>query len=443
FGNMDDRTEFHLRLTSPGKYKMAATGRLVNSQKGKGTLTTEWESQIPFSVVGFNYGDFVEKSASDPKLKVTAYAGREAPDELKTLQSELDVAGMATMGDAASHYGILTGGFNTASNAQYAAKISLVAMRLYENYFGPLPFKTISVTEQPIRGYAQSWPTLVFLPYDSLLDATTRNNLRLQTTGEEREFYDLVAAHEMSHQWWGHLVGWKTYRDQWLSEGFAEFSSVLYLQATEPQKWDDFWDLKRKWLLGKDPAGKRPVDIGPIVLNYQLNSYLEPASSFHLIYDKGAYVLEMLRTMLEDTKAKEPDATFISIMRDFASTYTGKSASTADFEHIVEKHVGQPMDWFFNEWVYGDQTPTYDFSYQLQDAGKGKTTVTFKLTQSGVSNSFQMGVPLYVTYKGKTGRIGFVQMKGSTTRNSQFQLPFRPGNISIDARRNLLAVVHE
>ncbi len=444
FGNMDDRTEFHLRITSPEKYKLAATGRLVKSQKNHNTLTTEWVSEIPFSVVGFNYGNFVTKSASTPQLTVTAYAGKEVPNELKELQNALDVAGLATMGDAASHYGILTGGFNTASNAQYAAKVSLAAMRLYENYFGPLPFKTISVTEQPVRGYAQSWPTLIFLPYDSLLDATTRNNLHLQTTGEEREFYNLVAAHEMAHQWWGHLVGWKTYRDQWLSEGFAEFSSALYLQATEPKKWDDFWDLKRKWLLGKDRAGNRPVDVGPIDLNFQLDSYLEPGTSYHLRYDKGAYVLEMLRTMLEDVKAKDPDATFISIMHDFTKTYAGKSASTADFERIVEKHVGQSMEWFFNEWVYGDETPTYNFSYQLQDAGgKGKTAVSIKLTQSGVSDSFQMGVPLYVTYQGKTGRIGFVRMKGSSTRSAEFKLGFRPSKISIDARRNLLAVIHE
>ncbi len=443
FGNMYDRTEFHLRITCPEKYKMAATGRLVKTQKDQGALTTEWESQIPFTVVGFNYGDFVTKSASDPKLTVTAYAGKEIPNELKQVQNELDIAGLATRSNAEAQYAILTGGFDTASNAQYAAKVSLAAMRLYEDYFGPLPFKTVSVTEQPIRGYAQSWPTLIFLPYDSLLDATTRNNLHLQDTAEEQEFYDLVAAHEMSHQWWGHLVGWKTYRDQWLSEGFAEFSSALYLQASEPKKWDNFWDIKRKWLLGTDRAGKRPVDIGPLVLNDQLNSYLEPNASTLLIYEKGAYVLEMLRMILEDTKAKNPDATFISIMHDFTSTYAGKNASTADFQHIVEKHVGQPMDWFFKEWVYGDETPTYNFSYQLQDAGNGKTTVTFNLTQSGVSDSFQMGVPLYFTYKGKTGRLGFVQMKGSTTRSARFQLPFHPSNVSIDARRNLLAVVHE
>lgn len=443
FGTMDDRTEFHLRITSPEKYKVTATGRLLKSNKDHDNLTTEWESQIPFSVVGFNYGNFVTKSASTPQLTVTAYAGKEVPNELKEVQNALDVAGLVTGGDAASRYGILTGGFNTASNAQYAAKVGLAAMGLYENYFGPLPFKTISITEQPIRGYAQSWPTLIFLPYDSLLDSTTRNNLHLQDTGEAREFYNLVAAHELAHQWWGHLVGWKSYRDQWLSEGFAEFSSALYLEASDPKKWNDFWDLKRKWLLGKDRAGKRPVDVGPIDLNFQLDSYLEPDTSYHLRYDKGAYVLEMLRMILQDTRSKDPDSGFISMMRDFTKTYAGKNASTADFERVVEKHVGQPMGWFFNEWVYGDETPTYNFSYHLQDAGSGKTVVTFELTQSGVSDSFQMAVPLYVTYKGKTGPIGFVQMKGSSTRKAQFKLGFRPSNISIDARRNLLAVIHE
>jgi len=443
FGSFNDRTEFHLRITSPKRYELAATGRLVKTQKDHDTVTSEWESQIPFSVAGFNYGDFVTKSASDPELTVTAYAGKEVPNELKQVQNALDVAGLVTRGDAAAEYGVLTGGFNTASNTLYAARVSLAAMRLYENYFGPLPFKTISVTEQPVLGYGQSWPTLIFLSYDSLLDSTTRNNLHLQDTGEEREFYNLVAAHEMSHQWWGHLVGWKTYQDQWLSEGFAEFSSALYLQATDPKKWEDFWDLKRKWLLGKDRAGVRPVDVGPIVLNDQLDSYLEPTASQHLIYEKGAYVLEMLRMILEDTKSKNPDAAFISIMRDFTSTFAGKNASTADFQRMVEKHVSQPMDWFFNEWVYGDETPAYDFRYQLQDGGSGKTTVSFTLTQSGVSDSFQMGVPLYVTYQGKTGRIGFVQMNGASTRNARFQLPFHPSNISIDAERNLLAVVHE
>jgi aminopeptidase N len=59
------------------------------------------------------------------------------------------------------------------------------------------------------------------------------------------------------------------------------------------------------------------------------------------------------------------------MMRDFAATYASKNASTEDFRKMVEKHSGQPMDWFFNEWVYGREVPHYDFRYNLKDGGDG------------------------------------------------------------------------
>ena len=79
--------------------------------------------------------------------------------------------------------------------------MSYSALKLYEYYFGSLPFRTVSVTEQPVRVFGQSWPTLIFLPYDSLPDATTRHSLGRQDFPEEREFYNVVAVHEMAHQW--------------------------------------------------------------------------------------------------------------------------------------------------------------------------------------------------------------------------------------------------
>jgi hypothetical protein len=109
-------------------------------------------------------------------------------------------------------------------------------LALYSFLFGDLPFNTVSVTEQPIRGYGQSWPYLIFPPYDTFLDATTRNNLELQSSSSAQEFYNVVGVHEMAHQWWGHLVGWKTYHDPWLSEGTAEFASVMYLRQFQPRK---------------------------------------------------------------------------------------------------------------------------------------------------------------------------------------------------------------
>jgi hypothetical protein len=148
FGAFDDRTLFTLYLRSPKKYKLIATGRLVRSEKQHDALETDWETDVPYSVVGFNYGDFVEKSHSDPHLTVTANSGREIPDELRGLQSALDMADLARGsrgGSVAGQLGITTGGFNTASNAAYAANVSFQALKLYEYYYGALPFQSISI----------------------------------------------------------------------------------------------------------------------------------------------------------------------------------------------------------------------------------------------------------------------------------------------------------
>jgi hypothetical protein len=446
FGAYDDRTLFTLHFRSPKKYKFVATGRLVRSEKQHDALATDWETDVASSVVGFNYGDFVEKSHFDPNLTVTAYGGKEVPDELRGLQSALDLADLAQgpmHGNTAAQLGITTGGFNTAANTQYAAAVSFQALKLFEYYYGALLFKSISVTEQPVRGYAQSWPTLIFLPYDSLLDATTRNQLRLQDTAEAREFYNVVAVHEMAHQWWGHTVGWKTYHDEWLSEGFAEFSASLYVRKLEPGKVRGFWDLKRKWLLDKDAAGHRPVDVGPLWLGLQLPSYMEGNLYRILVYDKGAYVLEMLRVLLEDPRLREPDQRFIETMRDFRATYASKNASTEDFRKIVEKHFGEPMEWFFNEWVYGREVPHYDFHYDLKDGGGGKTILEYSLKQSEVSDQFAMRVPVYVQVNGQPRRLGFLAIQGPREVHGQVALPFRPEKVTLDEFHSILCTVSQ
>lgn len=446
FGAADDRTLFSLHFSSPKKYKFIATGRLVGSKKQHDALETDWETDVAYNVVGFNYGDFVEKSRSDPHLTVTAYNGRAIPDELQGLQSALDLAdfagGINTPG-AAGQLGITTGGFNTAANAGYAADLSFQALKLFEYYYGALPVKNISVTEQPIRGYGQSWPTLIFLPYDSLLDATTRNQLRLQDTAEAREFYNIVAVHEMAHQWWGHTVGWKTYHDEWLSEGMAEFSAGLYVRKSEPGKVRSFWDLKRKWLLDKDTAGHRPVDVGPLWLGLQLPTYQEGNLYRVLVYDKGAYVLEMLRVLLEHLKRRDPDQRFIEMMRDFAATYASKNASTEDFRRVVEKHAGEPMEWFFNEWVYGREVPHYDFRYNLKDGGGGKTVLEFSVKQSDVSDKFVMRVPVYAHANGQLSRLGFFTIHGSREIHGEVSLPTRPEKVTLDEFHSILCTVNQ
>ncbi|MBN2318911.1 MAG: hypothetical protein JXR49_07530 [Acidobacteria bacterium] len=441
FKFLDDRTMFRLKAHSPKNYKFLASGSLVSSEKKKKELVTIWKSEIPLGVFGFNYGDFVESSNSSQSLTVTAYSGKEIPNELKQLEMELSVAELAGYGREINQMGIMTGGFNTAQNVKYAAGISFQAFSLFEFLYGPLPFKTISVTEQPIRGYGQSWPNLIFLPYDSLLDATTRNSLGLQDMGEERGFYQTVAVHEMAHQWWGHLVGWNTYHDQWLSEGLAEFSCAMYLKQFQPGSLNEFWGMKRQWLLSNNRFGYRPVDAGPLWMNTQLDTYR--GGSSRIIYEKGAYVIEMLRVMMYDPSTKNPDARFITMMKDFMKTYAGKNASTGDFRKTVEKHIGEPMDWFFDQWVYGTRIPSYDFSYQISDAGDGKTKLDMTLTQSNVGESFRVHLPLYAQVEGGLAYLGTIKTVGTGPVKTTVQLPMRPNSVLLDPGRSILAHINQ
>jgi aminopeptidase N len=356
------------------------------------------------------------------------------------VEAEMNLLELAGAGREVAQTGIMRGGFNTAANVKYAANLSTQAFRLFEYLYGPLPYKAVSVTEQPIRGYGQSWPNLIFLPYDSLLDSTTRHSLKLQESAEAREFYNTVAVHEMSHQWWGHLVGWKTYHDQWLSEGMADHASALYLRQFEPNKWNSFWDLRRTWLLSKNNSGYRPVDAGPIWLNEQLNEHNQFGNS-NLIYYKGAYVLEMLRSMMFDTKSA--DNRYIAMMHDFTKTYSGQNASTEDFQRIVEKHMGEPMDWFFDEWVYGTEIPTYDFSYKLTDAGGGQTELSATLVPSGVSKNFRMRLPLFVVLGGTPRYLGSVQVTGTEPYSFTTKLPVKPDKVLLDAQHSILANIHQ
>jgi hypothetical protein len=458
FGAFDDRTHYELRASSPKRYKFAASGSLTSSSQEKDNLLTVWESELPLGVIGFNYGDFAEATQSTQNFTVTAYAGKELPRELKEFESAQTLYEMAGINierkiqelsgkfdTAEREYWpppatqVLSGGFNTAATVKDAAAISMQAFQLYEFLFGTLPFKAVSVTEQPIMDYGQSWPNLIFLPYDAFLDATTRNSLGMQDTGIAREYYNIIGAHEMAHQWWGHMVGCKTYHDQWLSEGIAEFASSQYLRQLQPKKVNNFWNMRRTWLLSNTAEGYRPVDAGPVWMGAQLFD----GNDSILIYFKGVYIIEMLRTLLYDPKQQNPDTRFITMMHDFTKTFAGQNASTADFQKIVEKHIGKSMNWFFTQWVYGTAIPKYNFAYHILDAGDGQAQVGITIAQSGVPNSFQMALPLYAVVKGETKYVGLISVAGNGPIKTSIKLPIRPEKLLLDPGHSILAEIDQ
>ena len=307
------------------------------------------------------------------------------------------------------------------------------SVRIYTDFFGPIDCKRLQITQQTATNFGQSWPGLVYLPMSYLFDTTTRHALgnmmrRLYPTFSDDPdgYFSVVAPHEVAHQWWGHAVGFNSYRDQWMSEGFADMSASIYLQmvyAKQPQKYIKFWNDERRMLTEKNAQGFRAIDAGPLVMGGRVANSREGFDSYRrLVYPKGAYVLHMVRQMMWDRQTV--DQRFKDTMHDFVTTYTGKVATTEDFKAMVEKHMSaemdlqgnHKMDWFFREYVYGTALPSYSFDSSFEKAPSGDMMLKFKLTQSGVDKNFGMLVPIYLEMpNGTIVRVGSPRMIGNSS----------------------------
>src|SRR5208282_3493388 len=228
---------------------------------------------------------------------------------------------------------------------------------------------------------------------------------------------DFFRAHESSHQWWGQRVGWKSYHDQWLSEGFADFSGILYVQYRNNMKESlNQWKKEKELLKNKDIKGHTIESLGPIWMGTRIaSSETNGAMSYQdLIYAKGAFVLQMIRQMMADPRSPDPEHLFKDMMQDYCKTYNNQAASTEDFKAIVEKHMtrgmdldgNHKMDWFFNEYVYGTGIPQYSLHAVPITGADGKTTVTGELLRAGVADTWKDAIPVYAHIGDKSMRLG-------------------------------------
>ncbi len=438
FGRFNDRTQYEINVRSPKGLKLVASGSQKDSKTENDRMVTSWKSEIPLGTIGFNYGNFVEETQELADLKLTAYAGRGMSDELRGIANTGAGVGRSRQGDL-----LMRSGLSTEYTVKKAVEQSIPAYKLFEFLFGVSSLKSISVVQQPTSSGGSGWPNIIVVPYTYFLDSTVKNQLGMLRTAEQREFQRTVAVNEMAHQWLQHLVGNKTYRDQWLMAGGADFASLMYLRQFEPSEVDSFWDIRRKWLLSNNSLGYRPVDAGPVWLNTQLNEYNAGGNAGYVNRYKGCYILEMIRVLMYDPKLTNPDARFIAMMRDFTLTYAGKNVSTQDFQRIIEKHTKNSAQWFFDQWVYGSETPTYDFDYQFSDTEDGNVKLTISLTQTDVSDSFHMRLPIYAEINGEYRYLGLLGVTGTKPLETTLTLRQRPDKVLLDPHRSILAEVNQ
>ncbi|MBI3663556.1 MAG: hypothetical protein HY234_10985 [Acidobacteria bacterium] len=439
------RSNFDMTFRSPKKYTLVVTGQKVSETPDGDNLLSTWKSEIPLAVVGFAFGDYKLQVEKVGAIDVEVYANRDPDENMNLIKTIVDqpMTGMDQTGFGMPAMGTLSPAAMVKTMGTELAN----TVRVFEKYFGPFPFKRLAVTNIPYA-YGQGWPTLLYLSALSFLDSTQRNALGIK---DQLELSDFFRAHESSHQWWGHAVGWKSYHDQWLSEGFAQFSGNLYIQYR--QDVGEYVNRIRQdklYMTSGDLRSRQYQSLGPVWMGTRLSSSDAPRGYSAVIYYKGGLILHMLRMMMFDTRAKEPDQRFIAMMQDFTKTYFNKPASTEDFKAVAEKHItpnldldgNRRLDWFFRQYVYGTGIPTYNMYYQVSDNGDGKWKISGRIGQSGVPEGWKDALALYQRVGGKVTRLGWITVTQKDTP-FDFVLPAKPEKLLLNHSEDTLADIKQ
>jgi aminopeptidase N len=183
-------------------------------------------------------------------------------------------------------------------------------------------------------------------------------------------------------------------------------------------------------------------------MGYLLDTGKTGESSHAVTYGKGGYILHMLRMLMREPE--EGDVRFLAMLKDLVTTYANGFLSTQDFKVHVEKHMtpkmdlhgDNKMDWFFDQWVYGTQLPSYSLDYKISQGKDGKYRAQLKVRQSQVSDDFVMLVPVYGQFGKNTVRICQVRMEGNTeSQPLTIPLPEKPKKLLLCAQHDILCDV--
>jgi Peptidase family M1 domain len=458
-GDQADFASYDLTMHWPRHLRLVATGEKRDEQDAGDFRVGHWQSAKPLSIAGFNLGEYASTSLASDARTIDVYANRQleqaltnrlGPQEPSSLP-EVDAPFSATMGRnraAMQPPAVLP---SPADALKDLSKEIDSSIRFYEGYSGPLPFHTLSVSQIP-GTFGQGWPGLLYLSTYSFLSPETQSRAGLSTSHQEA-FTDIVPYHEVAHQWWGNVVAWSSYRDQWIDEAIANYLALMFADGRKPGAHEmHMWlDRYRKQLEEKPPGlDEPPEEIGALTLGNRLISSRSPNGFEEVIYAKGSWVMHMLREMLRQPGTKDPDSRFTALLRNLSMKYAYRALSTDDLQHEVEALMtptmdlegGRSMDWFFDQWVRGTGIPHYRVEFSTHQTEKG-LVVRGKLFQTNVPHSFIASVPLYASNGlGHNVFLGKVFAAGPETR-FQFTAKEAPHKIVIDPQMTLLCATEQ
>jgi hypothetical protein len=268
----------------------------------------------------YAYGDFdveVQVANAPAGASIAASAPPEADGDRLRYRLEGERSFAWSIGPEYQVFSQTVGAVNVLSYAfpydaragQQALKDACAALELYSRLFGPYPHPSLSVVEADFRD-GMEYDGLVFLSYGfyNLYEGTPRGYLTA------------IAAHETAHQWWFGLVGNDQYKEPWLDESLATYSERLFYENVYPDLLDWWWATRVNFY---QPQGliDQPVDAYGGYEPYRNAVYLNGVK------------------FLEDLRKKIGDPAFFGFLKDYASRYARRQATTAGFFAVLGEHT--------------------------------------------------------------------------------------------------------
>ena len=376
-----DKATSEFIVTAPTHYKVISNGLLMEeSAMGNNTKLTHWKQSVPVSCWLFVLGvaDFAVKYVDQfngKSIETWVYAkNREA-------------------------------GFYDFD------KPTKAVLEFYSSYIGPFAYEKLANIQCASVNGGMETSSAIFYGQDLI-------------NGKQDERIRNIVIHEIAHQWFGNAVTETTWDDAWLSEGFATFFTLLFIEKEYG---------KEEYEKGISKAKKAVFDMAIKMPDFSIvsnrSAEKEPVTS-GITYQKGAWVLYMLRNLVGDVNFKK------GIQSYYAKFYNA-NATTDDFRAAMEKASGKDLKIFFKQWLYQPVNPVINGSWEYNAVTK-KITLQVEQAQMG---DMLFNLPLEIGYY-KTGSTTPTIIKMQLTKKQQvqsFTVAGRPDKLEIDPRNILLS----
>ena len=436
-------SNFDLEFRYPADWTLLATGKRVAAPvpiSGTSELTVRYRSERPIPFAAFNLGRYVKAEARTEEVHIEGYATPQVEDRLarseeRTLPPSLRPDPFHPGRPPAVPLAELPSPPRPAENVQRVTDTIAEDVRFLSQRLGPFPYSELAVTQIPGTS-SQSWPGLIYLSSLAFLSSEERGRLHVDAA-DEVNYSRLMPAHELAHQWWGNLLLWSSYREQWIVEALSNYCAWLLLESHDPAAARQVLERYRHDLGTHHLVAEAIAAAGPVTLGMRLNSSHFPDAYDVIAYERGTWLFHMLRTMLLDgqklsspgdvTEAarkraagvqhrvsgrsdSEPAADpFFAVLNTLRRRFEGQAVSTRDVQQAFEevlppslRYEGRSsLAWFFDGWVNGTALPVLALEQVgLKRSGEG-LLATGKIVQKNAPADLVTSVPLYAEVPGK------------------------------------------